>query len=285
MAPDLVQLPAEAADALAAQSQRLGAAALVARHRAPRRDPRRAAPLPRPAGAHRGHPRAAVPPARERRRPRRARRPGRQARTRRGRPAGRPGAGRPGDRAGQARRTRPAGRRAPRRRPPPTSAADAGTSRQSPRRRRRPAATRTCGAVWNDTVRPNLRGLTRALFASVEVVAAADDVVTLSAPNPTHQAKCEQQVADVERALREATGRSITVRWESASGADPTPAAQPAPASEPAATSTTSPTSRSRCSAAGRPCSNASPRRSPAPRSSARTTERWPTPSPRRCRR
>ena len=62
--------------------------------------------------------------------------------------------------------------------------------------------------MWSDTVRPNLRGLTRALFAPVEVVAAVGDVVTLSAPNPTHQAKCEQQIADVERALREVTGRA-----------------------------------------------------------------------------
>jgi DNA polymerase III subunit gamma/tau len=99
-----------------------------------------------------------------------------------------------------------------------------------------PAATTTptsdedLRAVWHDTVRPNLRGLTRALFAPVEVVAAAGDVVTLSAPNPTHQGKCEQQVADVERALRDATGRAITVRWESASSAaDPTPVAPPAP--------------------------------------------------------
>ncbi len=90
-------------------------------------------------------------------------------------------------------------------------------------------------AVWNDKIRPSLRGLTRALFAPVEVVAAADDVVTLSAPNATHQAKCEQQIADVERTLREVTGRSITVRWESAAGVDSTPVAQPAPAAEPPA--------------------------------------------------
>ena len=88
--------------------------------------------------------------------------------------------------------------------------------------------------MWTDTARPTLRGLSRALFAPVEVVAAAGDVVTLSAPNPAHQAKCEQQIADVERALREATGRTITVRWATP-GAEPAPAAQPAPASEPAA--------------------------------------------------
>ena len=80
--------------------------------------------------------------------------------------------------------------------------------------------------MWVDTVRPNLRGLTRALFAPVDVVSAADDVVTLSAPNPTHQAKCQQQVADVERALREAVGRPVKVVWAAAP-----PAAQPFSAS------------------------------------------------------
>ena len=60
--------------------------------------------------------------------------------------------------------------------------------------------------------------------------------MTLSAPNVTHQAKCEQQVADVERSFRDATGRAVKVRWETADGeVTPTVApAQPAPPSEPA---------------------------------------------------
>ena len=97
--------------------------------------------------------------------------------------------------------------------------------------RRRQQTRSICRGRWNDTVRPNLRGLTRALFAPVEIVAADGDVVILSAPNATHQAKCEQQVADVERALGEAAGRPIKVRWESASGADTTPVVNQ-PASE-----------------------------------------------------
>jgi DNA polymerase III subunit gamma/tau len=100
-----------------------------------------------------------------------------------------------------------------------------------------PAASETSedlDAAWHDTVRPNLRGLARALFAPVEVVAAAGDVITLSAPNATHQAKCEQQVAGVERALRDATGRTITVCWASAaSTADATPVAPRTPQRDP----------------------------------------------------
>jgi hypothetical protein len=67
----------------------------------------------------------------------------------------------------------------------------------------------------------------------VDVIAADGDVLTLAAPNPTHQAKCEQHVADVERALRDATGRAVTLRWSSAQAA-PTPpaAADPPPADD-----------------------------------------------------
>jgi hypothetical protein len=83
--------------------------------------------------------------------------------------------------------------------------------------------------VWAETVRPQLRGLTRAVFAPVEVVGADGDVLTFAAPNPTHQAKCEQHVADVERALRDATGRAVTVKWGSADAAAPPPPAVATP--------------------------------------------------------
>ncbi len=227
MAPDLVQLPADAAEALAAQSQRLGAAALVAaierlgeilvelRHSP---DPRvlievtlvqlcrqresgddvaglaaRVAKLERAAAAPPAAP-APVDPTTGR-----AKLGGRAQQ-----PASTPAAAAPAS--------------APTPTPEPIAAAASGGD--------------DLVTVWNDQVRPNLRGLTRALFAPVEVVAAAGDVVTLSAPNPTHQAKCEQQIADVERALREVTGRPVTVRWESVSGADPTPPSRPAPPSD-----------------------------------------------------
>ena len=231
MAPDLVQLPAEAADALTAQAVRLGPAAIVGaierlgeilvelRHSP---DPRvlievalvqlcrqrvssdeletleaRIAKLEHVAAAAPPSAPAPVDPA--------------------------TGRAKLGGHAQQAASAKveaepvPAAASSPPAAPPPIAASA-------------PAAPEDLRAVWHDTVRPNLRGLTRALFAPVEVIAAAGDVVTLSAPNPTHQAKCEQQVADVERALRDATGRTITVRWESSgSAADPTPAASPAP--------------------------------------------------------
>ena len=62
------------------------------------------------------------------------------------------------------------------------------------------------------------------------MVAADGDVLTFAAPNATHLAKCEQHVADVERALRDATGRAITVKWGSADApAAPAPPVAAAP--------------------------------------------------------
>ena len=285
MAPELVQLPTEAADALAARAVRLGAPALVGaierfgeilvelRH------------SPDPRVLDRGRPRAALPATRQWRRLRRPRRPCRQARTRRSRPAAASCARRPVDRPGETRGSRPAGDRPQRPHLP---------SRRPPSRRpeeppsRRPTTTSISGAVWNATVRPNLRGLTRALFAPVEIVSAVGDVVTLSAPNVTHQAKCEQQIADVERSFRDATGRAVKVRWESTADGEMSrrrshPPSRRRRANRP--TSTTSPTIHNRRSPVARPCWSAFPRRFLGPRSSARTTERWPMPSRRRCRR
>jgi DNA polymerase III subunit gamma/tau len=227
MAPDLVQLPGDAAEALTAQSQRLGAAPLVAaierlgeilvelRHSP---DPRvlievtlvqlcrpresgddltglaaRVAKLERAAAAPPAPP-APVDPA--------------------------TGRAKLGGRAEQ---------------PPDAAAATVAPREPDPVSVPAPAAAgggrdEDLAALWTGTVRPNLRGLTRALFAPVEAVSAVGDVVTLSAPNATHQAKCEQQVGAVERALGEATGRTITVRWASGTAVDPMPPAQPPPA-------------------------------------------------------
>jgi DNA polymerase-3 subunit gamma/tau len=237
MAPELVQLPAEAADELTERAQRLGAPALVAaierlgevlvelRHSP---DPRvlvevtlvqlcreresdhdvaalvaRVAKLEQALAAAPTAPPAPVDPA-----------------------TGRAKLG------GHARQ--PASK--PVAEVPPAPAAEPAAAPAAPAPE--PAAAAAVGnddlrTVWAESVRPKLRGLTRAVFAPVEVVAADGDVLTLAAPNPTHQTKCEQHVADVERALRDATGRAITVRWVSADGVAVTPAPSVAAAPPP----------------------------------------------------
>lgn len=91
-------------------------------------------------------------------------------------------------------------------------------------------------AEWNDRVRPLLRGLAKPLYAAVEFVSFADGVVTFSAPNVTHQQKCADEVAAVQRAWRDATGRDVTVVWSDGSGAATAATAtqpEPAPSSPP----------------------------------------------------
>jgi DNA polymerase-3 subunit gamma/tau len=94
-------------------------------------------------------------------------------------------------------------------------------------------AARDPAREWTDSVRPSLRGLARALFAPVDLVGHDGGVVTLSAPNATHQSKCVEHVADVQRVWREATGREITVAWQNAPTASPavTPGGPTPPAS------------------------------------------------------
>jgi DNA polymerase III subunit gamma/tau len=220
MAPDLVQLPAETVDTLAAQSQRLGAPALVAsieklgdvlvelRHSP---DPRvlvevalvqlsrprddaddlaglaaRVAKLERAAAAAPTAPPGPKDPA-----------------------TGRAKLG------GHAQPSAPAVATPTPAAPAPAAAAPEAVAAAAPA-----VADVDLRAVWTDQVKPQLRGLTKAIFAPVELVSADGDVLTLAAPNPVHQARCEQEIAAVERALRDATGRAITVQWGSASAAD-----------------------------------------------------------------
>ncbi len=101
-----------------------------------------------------------------------------------------------------------------------------------------PAAPSTglTSEVWEQTVRPALRGMTRAVYAPATLVGVADGAVTFSLPNVAHREKCEQHREAVEAAIRNATGAPVVVQLlvEGESTATPTttpptPAAAPAP--------------------------------------------------------
>ena len=100
-----------------------------------------------------------------------------------------------------------------------------------------PAAGGLTTDVWEQTVRPALRGMTRAVYAPATLVGAADGTVTFSLPNVAHREKCEQHREAVEAAIRAATGAPVVVQLlvegESAD-VPPTPSAGPAaPSAEP----------------------------------------------------
>jgi hypothetical protein len=91
-------------------------------------------------------------------------------------------------------------------------------------------------AEWFDRVRPTLRGLAKALYAAVDFVSGDDGTAVLAAPNAAHRERCQAYAADVEKAWREATGRTVRVSWSDSAGsgaAPPSARSEPAPASHP----------------------------------------------------
>jgi DNA polymerase-3 subunit gamma/tau len=223
MAPELVQLPAHQVDALAAQAQRLGPAALVRaierlgeilvelRH-AP--DPRvlvevalvQLTSVPDAASADDIGPLAARVAALE------------QALA-----AGQaPATPRPVDPAtgraalgGRARRAA-SDTTAPTPRPVEPAPAPTVAEPAAPEPTAAPAAAtpssaaRDLRAEW-EQVRPTLRGIAKPLFAATEVERATDDTIVLLAPNAAHRDKCEQARQDLLAAWRTVIGHPVTV--------------------------------------------------------------------------
>ncbi len=81
--------------------------------------------------------------------------------------------------------------------------------------------------VWEQTVRPALRGMTRAVYAPATLVGADGATATFSLPNIVHREKCEQHREAVEAAIRNTTGGALAVRLLVEGESTPPP---PAPA-------------------------------------------------------
>ena len=65
--------------------------------------------------------------------------------------------------------------------------------------------------VWENTIRPALRGMARAVYAPAGFVAGTASTLTLSVPNAVHLAKCEEQRSVVETALAKFAGAPVRV--------------------------------------------------------------------------
>jgi DNA polymerase-3 subunit gamma/tau len=65
--------------------------------------------------------------------------------------------------------------------------------------------------TWENTVRPSLKGMPRAIYAPATFVRSSDGVLTLSVPNAVHRGKCEQHRAAVEKALSEFAEAAISI--------------------------------------------------------------------------
>ncbi|HYN33463.1 MAG TPA: DNA polymerase III subunit gamma/tau [Ilumatobacteraceae bacterium] len=65
--------------------------------------------------------------------------------------------------------------------------------------------------AWENTVKPSLKGMARAMYGSATFVRSGDGVLKLSVPNVVHRGKCEQHRATVEQALSEFAATAITI--------------------------------------------------------------------------
>lgn len=99
-------------------------------------------------------------------------------------------------------------------------------------------------ADW-DAVRPDLRGITRAMFAPATFVSANGTHMVLALPNDAHRAKCEQHREGVEQALAAHAGATVTVELvveggPSGGGGSASPSTPPSGGSGPTARPETS---------------------------------------------
>jgi len=83
-----------------------------------------------------------------------------------------------------------------------------------------PAPTAITSEVWENTIRPALRGMARAVYAPAGFVGSTDSTITLSVPNAAHRAKCEEQRSVVQAALSEFIGGPVTVELVDGGGGD-----------------------------------------------------------------
>ncbi|MGE5210599.1 MAG: hypothetical protein ACM3MM_05000, partial [Acidobacteriota bacterium] len=74
-----------------------------------------------------------------------------------------------------------------------------------------PTASPLTADVWENTIRPALRGMARAVYGPATFVRSSDSTLTLSVPNAVHRRKCEEQRSTVEAALGAHVGRPVTV--------------------------------------------------------------------------
>jgi DNA polymerase-3 subunit gamma/tau len=93
-------------------------------------------------------------------------------------------------------------------------------------------------AVWDEDVKPSLRGMARAVFSPAVYVSNTNSQLTLSLPNSIHREKCEQHRDAVEKALAAAAGAPVVLELVLGGGDDggsrePIPGGAPAQASSP----------------------------------------------------
>jgi DNA polymerase-3 subunit gamma/tau len=91
-----------------------------------------------------------------------------------------------------------------------------------------PAAAVSVPEAWRDTVKGQLKPLVRALYSAGDFSRQDGDVWVFAVPTAPHGAKCDEHRADVEAALAAVVGSPVTLRIEA--GGQAVGSAAPAPA-------------------------------------------------------
>ncbi len=91
-----------------------------------------------------------------------------------------------------------------------------------------------------ENVRPQLKGMARAVYSPATHVSSAPGSVTLGAPNDAHRAKCEQHREVVEKALSAHSGAPVTVELVVDGGSGGSDGGGPPATSAPEQTASTS---------------------------------------------
>jgi len=73
------------------------------------------------------------------------------------------------------------------------------------------ATTSITSELWENTIRPALKGMARAVYAPASFVRSTDSTLTLSVPNAAHRAKCDEQRSVVEAAVAKFTGAPVAI--------------------------------------------------------------------------
>ena len=92
--------------------------------------------------------------------------------------------------------------------------------------------------IWENSIRPGLRGMPRAIYAPATFVRSTSGVLTLAVPNAVHRGKCEEHRAAVETALAAFVGAPMSIELIDGDGggssAEPTRAPADPPSQQPA---------------------------------------------------
>ena len=116
---------------------------------------------------------------------------------------------------GRVRRTTTDPQRPGESRPAESAVAESARTTEATEHATEPAAAELQNSItadaWENTVKPSLKGMPRAIYAPATFVRSGDGTVTLSIPNAVHRVKCEQHRAAVEQALGEFAATAISI--------------------------------------------------------------------------